>query len=155
MTVPRILLVENERPHIDLIRLAFAEWPHRVHLCAVRTLVEARAFLQEQSPDLVIADLHLPDGRGVDLLPEQPDPPALPVVILTAQRDEWAVVEAIKAGAVDYLVKCRETLEELPRIVDRALREWRTSASASSPSARSARARRSPARRSSTCWMAC
>ena len=49
---------------------------------------------------------------------------AYPVVIMTSHGNETIAVEAIKAGALDYVVKSEKILDELPRVAERALREW-------------------------------
>ncbi len=123
-----ILIVEDEPAHAVLIRKAFAghvviDAPVRLSFAV--SLREARERLRGVPPDLLIVDLRLPDGSGIDLLPEPPDRMAYPVVIVTSRGAEREAVEAIKAGALDYVVKSPQTLEELPRIAARALREWR------------------------------
>lgn len=120
----RILLVEDEAAHAALIRLAFEKHPGRVTLHVAGTLQEARAALATTTPSLVIADLRLPDGDGVELLPAPGAPLAYPVVIMTSHGDEQVAVEAMKAGALDYVVKSEVTLAEMPRLAERALREW-------------------------------
>jgi PAS domain-containing protein len=46
------------------------------------------------------------------------------VVIMTSRGDERVAVQAIKAGALDYVVKSAEELDHMPRVAERALREW-------------------------------
>jgi DNA-binding response OmpR family regulator len=71
-----------------------------------RTAAAARSMARSQPPDLVLLDLGLPDGDGVDvcraLLVEQP---ALPIIILTARDTEIDVVVGLDSGAVDYVTK--------------------------------------------------
>jgi DNA-binding response OmpR family regulator len=71
-----------------------------------RTATAARSMARERRPDLVLLDLGLPDGDGVDvcraLLVEQP---ALPIIILTARDTEIDVVVGLDSGAVDYVTK--------------------------------------------------
>ena len=121
-----ILLVEDEEDHAELVRRAFGEAPRadRVRLRVAASLAEARACQSECAPDLIIADWILPDGRGTDLLPADGQEDALPVVIMTSHGDEQVAVEAMKAGALDYVVKTPATLAEMPHTVQRVLREW-------------------------------
>ena len=79
----------------------------------------------ETAPDLAIVDFLLPDGRGIDLLATQTEDTRYPVVILTAHGDEREAVEALKAGALNYVVKSESTFWEVPHVADAALREWR------------------------------
>lgn len=121
---PHILLVEDSEMHAELIREALLAWSDGVRISVASSLTEARAFLAETTPDLALIDLMLPDGRGTELLPADRDQAVFPAVLLTASGDEQTAVEAMKAGALDYLVKSGATLTDLPRIVERTLREW-------------------------------
>jgi signal transduction histidine kinase len=119
-----VLLVEDEADHVDLIRRAFASAPQRVDVTVAGSLSEARARLAESVPDLAIVDLLLPDGRGTELLPPDGGELPFPVVIMTAYGDEAAAVEAMKAGALDYVAKSDGTFADMPHIAERILREW-------------------------------
>ncbi len=120
----RILLVEDSATHAAIIREALESEANPVKLTVVQSLAEARARLGESVPDLAIIDLLLPDGKGTELLPNDPEEAAYPALIMTSHGDEQAAVEAMKAGVLDYVVKSAETLVDMPRIVERALREW-------------------------------
>ena len=89
-----------------------------------RSLQEARTCLAESKPDLVIADLVLPDGQGTELLPDINEERLFPLVVMASHGDEQIAVEAMKAGALDYVVKSPTTLTNMPHIAERALREW-------------------------------
>ena len=120
----QILLVEDEEDHAELIRRAFRADGSRVELTVATTLREARERLAASIPDLVIADIRLPDDNGIDILPADGGEVSFPVVVLTAHGDEDVAVEAMKRGAIDYVVKSEATLADAPRIARRALREW-------------------------------
>ena len=119
----RILLIEDESSHAELIRRAF-DRRDDVVIEIVSTLDEARSVLDTSPPDLIIADHLLPDGSGIELLPTDGTDPVLPIVIMTSHGDEQLAVEAMKAGAIDYVVKTDATLPGMPRFADRAMREW-------------------------------
>jgi len=121
---PHILLVEDSEMHAELIRAALLTWSASVRISVVSSLTEARTFLAETTPDLALIDLMLPDGRGTELLPADREQAVFPAVLLTASGDEQTAVEAMKAGALDYLVKSGATLSDLPRIVERTLSLW-------------------------------
>lgn len=120
----RVLLVEDNDAHAELISRAFEPRNALMQLDVVNTLQKARAAMQEAPPDLVLIDLILPDGRGTDLLPSEEQEAPFPFVIMTSHGDEEVAVEALKGGALHYVVKSWETLAEMPQIVDTALREW-------------------------------
>jgi PAS domain S-box-containing protein len=87
-------------------------------------LVEARTWLDHFTPDIAVVDTTLSDGKGTVLLHPDKNRVPFPLVLLTEAGSEAEVVDAIKAGAVDYLIKSPELLANLPRVVDRALRQW-------------------------------
>lgn len=123
----RVLVVEDEASHTELIQRAFgprAAAAGRFHLTIAGSLKEARACLAKFQPDLVIADLLLPDGRGIELLPAREERPPFPMILMTSYGSEQVAVEATKAGALDYVVKSVAALTDMPHIAERALREW-------------------------------
>jgi PAS domain S-box-containing protein len=119
-----ILLVEDSETHAAIIREALDSGPKPVKLVVARSLAEARTSLTEFKPDLALLDLLLPDGRGTELLPADQEEATYPVVIITSHGDEQMAVEAMKAGALDYVVKSLASLADMPRIIERALRGW-------------------------------
>ncbi len=119
----RILVVEDDEGHAGLIRRAFHKAAMATRLTLVDSVREADELLQHEGADLVLADLVLPDGRGTELLASKSEQD-WPVVIMTSHGDETAAVEAMKAGALDYLVKSQVALAELPRTSESILRRW-------------------------------
>jgi two-component system, LuxR family, sensor kinase FixL len=122
----QILVVEDDAAHAELIQRGFEGCDPPVCLRFAGSLREARERIAESVPNLVITDLLLPDGRGVELVPprDRADRPAYPAIMMTSHGDEKVAVEAMKAGALDYVVKSVAALEDMPRIANRALREW-------------------------------
>ena len=124
-----VLLVEDNEAHTALIRRAFDTSLSNLRLLVAKNLGQAYQIIRKTPPDLIIADLVLPDGRGINLLRlndanQRRLEPAFPVVIMTSQGDQNVAVEAMKSGAMDYIVKSPETFSELPRITERTLRAW-------------------------------
>ncbi|HEY7489985.1 MAG TPA: response regulator [Candidatus Tectomicrobia bacterium] len=120
----QLLLVEDDPAHAELIRRAFLLYDRQVHLTVVCSVREARAMLTTMVPDLAIIDILLPDGRGLELLSGDERTATFPAVVMTSHGNEQAAVEAIKTGAVDYVVKSEATLADMPHIAERALRAW-------------------------------
>src|SRR6185503_19087657 len=80
----------------------------------------------EADIDLVLSDLRLPDGTGLDLLQQvraRKSPPA--VVLVTGQGDQEVAVTALKSGAADYLVKQSDYLHRLPVVISNAIAQNR------------------------------
>ncbi|HVR69519.1 MAG TPA: sigma-54 dependent transcriptional regulator [Vicinamibacteria bacterium] len=69
------------------------------------SLKEAKSEISRAVPDVLLVDLHLPDGTGLDLFRDVEGAPATEVVLITGQATVDTAVEAMKRGASDYLVK--------------------------------------------------
>lgn len=118
-----ILLIEDEDPHAELIQRAFEE-NNRFHIQRAKSLSEARACLRRQEPALIIADWRLPDGESMELLPNHHDPLSTPVILMTSYGNERIAVEALKSGALDYVVKSPESMLDMPHLAERAIEQW-------------------------------
>ena len=106
-----ILLVEDEDPHAELIQRA-------------KSLAEARAHMNSQKVSLIIADWRLPDGESMELIPHQRDLMTVPIILMTSYGNERIAVEALKSGALDYVIKSPESLADMPHLAERALGQW-------------------------------
>ncbi|MBP0462852.1 sigma-54-dependent Fis family transcriptional regulator [Roseomonas sp. PWR1] len=104
MPQARLLLVEDTLSLATLYREYLRGEGHAIQHAS--TLGAAREALAERPPDAVLLDLRLPDGDGLGLLAEiraAPNPP--PVVVMTAHGSVSVAVDAMRAGASDFLVK--------------------------------------------------
>lgn len=121
-----VLLVEDEPAHAELVQRAFEARNESIQFSVAENLAQARSYLNNglESPSLIIADWLLPDGKGIDLLPADREAFPFPLVLMTSYGNEKVAVEAIKAGALDYVVKSEAVLADMPYIVERALRQW-------------------------------
>ena len=99
----RLLFVDDdERAHTTLAMVL----PREYRLVSVTSLAAARPLLEAGGINAVLLDIHLPDGSGLDLLRQiQAVSPPPPTVMLSASDDVPTVVEAMRRGAADYLVK--------------------------------------------------
>ncbi len=120
-----ILVVEDDADHAELIQRAFEPYGDRYVLTVTGTLGQALEYLRSNSPDLVVADLLLPDGKGTDMLPREMEDRMFPLVVLTSHGNEHEAVEAMKAGALDYVVKTHSSFLDMRYIAERSLRQWR------------------------------
>jgi diguanylate cyclase (GGDEF)-like protein len=122
--VSRILVVEDEAGVRQVLQKLLGAQGHDVVLAA-----DAEGASQALGPggfDLVIIDKNLPQMSGMDLLSEiKGDDPDVDVIIMTAFPDMASVIEAMKGGAYDYLVKPFDTLETVLHVVERALEKRR------------------------------
>ena len=119
----RVLVVDDEEALAGLIELALSEAGYQVSLA--HSLGEARSRLDAFDFDVILLDMHLPDGSGAELLARVIDDGALTeVVVLTGNRDIEAAIQVMKAGASDYLVK-PTPISELEVAVSQAMERYR------------------------------
>lgn len=98
----RLLLLEDDLALGEGVRLALQSEDRPVTLC--RTLAQARRVLEEEGPfALLILDVNLPDGSGLELLAEAKG--RAPVILLTANDMETDIVAGLELGAEDYITK--------------------------------------------------
>ncbi len=102
---PSVLVVDDERSFRLLAEEALSSEGFDVRTAS--TLARARVELDKTAPDVMILDRRLPDGDGIDLLRELAQTGQLTsqVIVVTAYADVSNAVEALRAGAVDYLTK--------------------------------------------------
>ncbi len=98
-----VLIVEDDRD----TRTMMAAWiaTQGFTVSQAGSLHEARAQMALQAPDMVLLDLHLPDGSGLSLLRDAATAPACDVVLITGYATLDTSIEAMRLGAVDYLIK--------------------------------------------------
>ena len=120
----QVLLLEDEASHVEAIRRGLESSDSTFHLQVVDTLKKYREYVAANPPDIALLDMVLPDGNSIDLLKSLPESNAFPILILTSHGNENAAVEALKAGALDYIVKSPETFADISRILTRNLKQW-------------------------------
>ena len=120
MSSPRILVVDDEADLRELLDITLVRMGLDVD--TAETLREARDFLQRQSYALVLTDMRLPDGLGLELVREvAATGKSTPIAVITAFGSAENAVVALKAGAFDYVSK-PVVLDELRVLVQSALK---------------------------------
>ncbi|HJV88092.1 MAG TPA: sigma-54 dependent transcriptional regulator [Noviherbaspirillum sp.] len=129
MTAPRILVVDDEADLRELLEITLVKMGLDVD-CA-DTLGSARALLAQHEYALVLTDMRLPDGLGIELVREvATNHKNTPIAVITAFGSADNAVAALKAGAFDYLSK-PVGLDQLRLMVQSALRTQKTDGAAS------------------------
>ena len=99
-----ILVVEDDEDSARVLSALISRENHSV--ASAPSLHAARRLLAMQPPDLVLLDLHLPDGNGMELLGDDSDLlDDTEVVLMTGQASLETSIQALRLGAADYLVK--------------------------------------------------
>ena len=100
---PCVLVVEDEESYQAALAVGLAAEGFAV--VAATTLAGAREVLSRSSPDIILLDLMLPDGSGVDFCREVFESSGIPVIMVSARTSEVDVVLGLEIGAADYVTK--------------------------------------------------
>ncbi len=120
---PVVLLVEDDYLVASALRMLLTRAEYEVHIAS--DIDEALPTFEAQAIDVIVTDLLMPNGTGIDLLREiERRDPKVPVIIVTADHSVQAAAEAVREHAFDYLTKPVKR-ELLLDTVARALRSRR------------------------------
>lgn len=101
-----VLLVEDDEPTRAYLARAIEAHPELDLVAACGTVQEAQADLDAAAPDVLLTDLGLPDGNGIDLIRyARKAAPRSQIMVVTVFGDEKNVISSIEAGASGYLLK--------------------------------------------------
>ncbi|HVS01200.1 MAG TPA: sigma-54 dependent transcriptional regulator [Thermoanaerobaculia bacterium] len=124
MSEPRVLVVDDEESMLEFLSLLFEKEGYEV------TTAQSAAAAREQLADgaafdLVMCDIFMPDGSGMDLLREiKEQQPQSSVIMMTAYTSTSSAIEAMRLGAYDYVSKPFD-VEEVKVLVQKALEKTR------------------------------
>jgi DNA-binding NtrC family response regulator len=117
---PHVLVADDERSIRMMLETGLTLNGFRVSLA--RTGTEALAVLRSQGPDAILSDVYMPEGGGLDLVRAlRAEYPNIPIILMTAQGSVEAAVEAVAAGASDFIGKpfeIRAVVDLLRRYLD-------------------------------------
>jgi two-component system, OmpR family, KDP operon response regulator KdpE len=111
---PLVLIVEDEPKMRRVLRVTLES--NGMRYAEAATAREAITKAESQRPDLILADLGLPDKDGIDVIRRTRRWSSVPIVVLSARSQESDKVEALDAGADDYVTKPFSTGELLARL---------------------------------------
>ena len=121
MSKPRLLIVDDEKSLREVLQYFFHKQGFEVSIAANYT--EGVAAALRSSPDVILCDIKMPDGNGLDLLARvREEKLETPVIMITAHTSTEDAIQAMKRGAIDYIKKPFDN-DELLLIVRRALGE--------------------------------
>ena len=109
-----ILLVEDTPDILERNRAALADQGYSIHIA--ETLAQAQLALAKTPPDLIILDIMLPDGSGLELCRELRQDTVAPILFLTSLGESEEIVRGLRAGGDDYIVKPYRMEELLARV---------------------------------------
>ena len=122
-TKPCVLIVDDEPALLEMVGDIVGK-SIDCRLLVAKDIAEAEGLMRsEDTIELLITDVHLPDGDGMDLLPALRNAqPSAGAVIITGDRSVTGAVQALRAGAMDFLAKpfsAKDLIDRISRALDR------------------------------------
>lgn len=115
----RIVLAEDDEPVRERLATLLREWDGGELVAVCATFAESLAAIEKHRLDLLITDLKLPDGNGIDTIRAlRQKQPAAEAMVISVLADETTVLNAIAAGASGYLFKDADSIDLIEAITD-------------------------------------
>ena len=118
-SVIKVLLVEDNEDHAILINSTFLKYGEKYKLSISKTITEAKTMLEGK--DIILTNLSLSDGTGLEFLKDIYIYDNIPVIVLESFVEQETVVKLIKSGVMDYINKSTEAFETLPEKINKYL----------------------------------
>ena len=109
-----VLVVEDEESYQEALKVGLTVEGFVV--VSATTLSQARALIETTKPDLILLDVMLPDGSGLDLCREICETKKIPVIMVSARTEELDIVLGLEIGAADYVTKPYRLRELIARM---------------------------------------
>ena len=123
----RILLVEDNAQDARFLRESLKDVGEDLHVIHAERLCEAVDRLKQDSFDVVLLDLSLPDARGLEgLRGVRQQAPEIAIVVLTGLADDSVALKAVQSGAQDYLLKGEVDGNQIRRAIRHAIERQQT-----------------------------
>ena len=103
-----ILIAEDEPSHAVVIRRSLAREYPAARIEVVTSIHGYRESIAASRPTIALVDLNLSDGSALELLTDSGAPPAFPVVIMSSYASKQVAINAVKAGAMELVIKSPE-----------------------------------------------
>jgi DNA-binding response OmpR family regulator len=127
----KLLIVEDDATIVDAIKCAFKLGWSGIEMINADWGQDGIMMVETEAPDAVILDLGLPDINGLDVIKGIRRFSKVPILVLTARTEETVVVQALEAGANDYVSKPLRQMELLARV--KRLIQWQGEQDFTSP----------------------
>lgn len=109
-----VLIVEDDKYIVNFISMSLKKENYRYYIA--KTVEEAVSLFYANQPDLIILDLGLPDGDGMDVIGAVREKSQIPIIVVSARQEEQEKIRALDMGADDYVTKPFYMGELLARI---------------------------------------
>jgi len=125
-SINRFLVLEENTDHLELLTGIFETFFSPADIHTVETIEDCLDFLNQTEYDIVITGYFIhnkPITEKFARIVEQAG--ASPVIVISGSGDEHVAAQITKLGASEYLVKTRDTLEKLPKVISKYLKKQR------------------------------
>jgi len=120
----RIVIIDDDKSHLLIMKHSILKEISNAEISCFTDPIQALKSIERDAPDLIITDYLMPKMDGLMLLKRLKENNLdIPTVVITAHGDEYVAANAIKLGAMEYIVKSANAFDLLPSIVKRVLRE--------------------------------
>jgi len=116
-----VLIVDDEPSLLEVIVEAVGPRGMGCRVLSASNIAQARRVMTSQPIELLVADLNLPDGTGMDVLADIRSRCTTPVIMVTGENVGHIAAEAIRKGATDYVVKVGDYLFTIPLVIEKNL----------------------------------
>ena len=110
----KILIVEDDKYIINFISMSLKKEDYDYVIA--KTCGEANALFYANRPDMIILDLGLPDGDGIEIIKNVREISKIPIIVVSARQEEEEKIQALDLGADDYIPKPFNPLELVARV---------------------------------------
>jgi len=119
-----ILIAEDELSHAVVLRRRLEREFPDARIDVVTSIREYQDSIAAALPTIALLDLNLSDGSSLDMLKASAAPPTFPVVRMSSYASRQVLDDAVKAGAMDFILKTPEVFSSIADIVEKTVREW-------------------------------
>ena len=119
-----ILIAEDELSHAVVLRRRLEREFPDARIEVVTSIRDYQNSIAAALPTIALLDLNLSDGSSLDMLKASAAPPTFPVVMMSSYASRQVLDDAVKAGAMDFILKTPEVFSSIADIVEKTVREW-------------------------------
>ena len=119
-----ILIAEDELSHAVIFRRRLEKEYPEARIAVVTSIRDYRNSVAAATPSIALVDLNLTDGCTLELLTDFAVAPQFPIIMMSSYASKQVAEDAVKAGAVDFIIKSPEVFLSIADIVEKTVREW-------------------------------
>jgi len=120
-----ILIAEDEPSHALVIRRCLEREYPAACIEVVSSIHGYRDSIATATPTIALVDLNLSDGSAMELFADSAAPFTFPIVIMSSYASKQVAINAVKAGAMELVIKSPELFFSMPQLVEKTIHAWK------------------------------